>query len=157
MSICIVQKSECCIFCCACMQTGMSLNGALPVSWVGGGWYIQNLYYNRCQSNQTRRISFSFFLNRTYYRGIPSKGYNVFFQRPHEQLTENNRKLGSAQFQKSSSDIVRTKCCCLAQSSLISELWPTLESSVWKPETEVNVPRIYWLILIVNWTQRQME
>ena len=65
---------------------------------------------------------FPFFLNRTYYRGIPSKGYNVFFQRPHEQLTENNRKLGRAQFQKSSSDIVRTKCCCLAQSSLISEL-----------------------------------
>ena len=48
------------------------------------------------------------FWNRTDYRGFPSKGYRDFFQRPREQLTEYNRKLGSAQFQKSSTDVVRT-------------------------------------------------
>ena len=30
-------------FCCACMWTGMGLNGASCVSWVGEGWYIQNI------------------------------------------------------------------------------------------------------------------
>ena len=47
---------------------------------------------------------FYFFWNRTDYRGFPSKGYSVFF------LTEYNRKLGSALFQKSSTNVVRTNC-----------------------------------------------
>ena len=49
-----------------------------------------------------------FIFNRTDYRGFPSKGYSIFFQRPREQLTEYNRTLGSAQFQKSSTNVVRT-------------------------------------------------
>ena len=42
MCICIVQKSECCVFSASvvtCMHTGTGVNGA---SWVGGGWYVQN-------------------------------------------------------------------------------------------------------------------
>ena len=51
---------------------------------------------------------FILFFNRTDYRGFPSKGYSIFFQRPREQLTEYNRTLGSPQFQKSSTNVVRT-------------------------------------------------
>ena len=65
--------------CFACMQTGVGLNGASYVSWVGGGWYVQNTSLQQTSEqsdNNSLNKDFGFW-NRTDYRGFPGKAYSV--------------------------------------------------------------------------------
>ena len=76
----------------------MGLNGALCVELVEDDTSKHFITVDvRAVGQESFHKKDFVFWNRADYRGFPSKGYSVFFQRPHEQLTENNGKLGSSQ------------------------------------------------------------
>ena len=73
--------------------------------------------------------------DRTDYRGFPSKRYSVFFQRPREKLTENNRKLGTARFQTSFTAVVRAYCIPGVQLQRENKMHSTSLPSISKSST----------------------